>query len=180
MGHRIYTLFMAVNKTDITLPVSNWLDNSNIWKLFEDARDRQSDNILFQLHGKSGLHLLDILQVVDRCDLNSLKFLNLDLLESDRGTILQGYELVVAIRSLTIIISELLNTFEPLICLYIGSHATQESMTEAFNNSQIFLGDLDLDPYQEEGLFILLKSLLWVMNDALVNNKLFVYFMFIS
>ena len=177
MGYRVYTFFMAVDRTDITLPVTNWLDNSNIWKLFEDARDRKSDNILFQLYGKSGRHLNDILQVVARCNLESLNFLGLDLLESDRGTIIEGLELASAIRSLNIVIDELLNAIDPLSCVCIGNRVTKESMLEAFNNSQIDR-DLDLGSYEEEGLFILLKSLLWVMNDVLVNNKLFVYFMF--
>jgi|GEM_PF-3127844 len=177
MGHTVSTFFMAANKTDITLPVLNWLEDSDIWKIFEDARNRQSDNILFRLYGKSGRHLNDILQVIARCRLESLNFLGLDLLESDPGTILQGYELVVAIRSLTIVIDELLSTIDPLICVYVGNTVNRESMLKAFDNSQIDR-DLDIGSYQEEGLFILLKSLLWVMNDALANNKLFVYFMF--
>ena len=47
-------------------------------------------------------------------------------------------------------------------------------MREAFEKSEIY-HHVDLDSYEEEGLFIILKSLLIVMTDALANNKVFVY-----
>ena len=54
-------------------------------------------------------------------------------------------------------------------------------MREAFEKSKVChnvnLDDYNIDSYYQEGLFIILKSLLLVMTDALVNNKVFVYIM---
>jgi len=50
-------------------------------------------------------------------------------------------------------------------------------MQIAFNNSEVY-NNVELDSYEEEGLFIILKSLLSVMTDALVNNKVFIYIQF--
>lgn len=175
MGSRTSILFMAVDQKDVTLPISDWMNSeNNIWQLFESARDKKSQNNLFSLTGKHGRHLDDILRVKDRCKLKSLDFLDLDILESNSGTTLHGIELVSAIRSMTIIIDELLNAVDQLSCLPIGHKSDQDRMQKAFEDSKIY-HDVDLDGYYEEGLFILLKSILWVMNDALVNNKVLVY-----
>ena len=168
-------MFMSVNPTDISLPISDWTkDNDNIWKLFEDARDRKSNNILYSLNGKHGHHFYDIVHVRDRCNLKSLDFLSLDILEDEKGATLIGIELIPAIRSLTIIIDELLNPIDPLCCLSVGREIDKQKMQIAFDNSEAY-NDVELDSYREEGLFIILKSLLSVMTDALVNNKVFVY-----
>ena len=44
-------------------------------------------------------------------------------------------------------------------------------MQQAFEKSEVY-NDVDLDSYEEEGLFIILKSLLSV------NNKIFIYIQF--
>ena len=132
---------------------------------------------MFQLYEKSGHHFYDIIQVRDRCNLRSLDFLSLDLLEDEKGAILTGVELISTIRSLTIIIDELLSAVVPLSCLYTGRQVDEQKMQQAFDNSKA-LDDVDLCSYQEEGLFIILKTLLLVMTDALVNNKVFIYIQF--
>lgn len=177
MGSRTSIMFMSVSSTDISLPISDWTkDNHDVWKLFEDARDHQK-NILYDLHGKHGRHFYDILQVKDRCNLKSLDFLSLDILEDEKATILTGVELIPAIRSLTIIIDELLSAIDPLICLSIGRKIDKQKMQIAFDSSEAY-NNVELDSYEEEGLFIILKSLLFVMTDALVNNKVFIYVQF--
>ena len=171
-------LFMAVDQKDITLPVSDWLDENNgIWQLFEDARDCKKCNILYDLNGKHGHHFYDIIHVINRCNLKSLNFLSLDILEDEKGAILTGIELIPIIRSLTIIIDELLSHANPLNCLSVGREIDEQKMQIAFDNSEAYR-KVDLDYYEEEGLFIILKSLLSVMTDALVNNKVFVYIQF--
>ena len=61
-----------------------------------------------------------------------------------------------------------------LYCLPIGYTTNKGRMQKAFENSEIY-HNVDLDSYEEEGLFIVLKTLLLVMTDALVNNTVFVY-----
>ncbi len=171
-------MFMSVNPTDISLPISDWTkDNYDVWKLFEDARDRKSNNVLYDLSGKNGRHFYDIVHVRDRCNLKSLDFLSLDILEDEKGASLIGIELIPAIRSLTIIIDELLSPIDPLYCLSVGRKIDKQKMQIAFDNSEVY-NKVYLDSYEEEGLFIILKSLLSVMTDALVNNKVFVYIQF--
>ena len=178
MGSTTFILFMSVEQKDITLPILNWMDDKNkIWSLLENARDRQSQNILFELSEKYGNHFYDIVAVKDRCNLQSLDFLDLDLLEDETGTTLQNTKLVSAIHSITIIIDELLCSSDKLYCLPIGHTINKENMQKAFSSSKIH-HNLDLGNYDEEGLFIILKALLLVMTDALVNNKVFVYIKF--
>ena len=168
-------MFMSVNPMDITLPILDWTkDNYDVWKLFEDARDSKTKNLLYYLSGKHGLHFYDIVHVRDRCNLKSLDFLSLDILEDRKGTTLRGIELMPAIRSLTVIADELLSAINTLNCLSIGRDIDKYKMLKAFEKSEVY-NDVDLDSYEEEGLFIILKSLLSVMTDALVNNKVFVY-----
>lgn len=180
MGSITSVIFMSVNPTDITLaiPISDWTKNNhNVWKLFEEARDRKTKNVLYNLTGKHGLHFYDILRIKDRCHLKSLDFLSLDILKDEKGVILKGIELISAICSLTIIIDELLNTIDTLDCLPTGRKTDKHKMQKAFENSEVH-NDVNLNSYEEEGLFIILKSLLSVMTDALVNNKVFVYIKF--
>ena len=178
MGSRTYMIFMSVNLTDISLSIVDWTkDDRNVWKLFEDARDRKTKDVLYNISGKCGYHLQDILKVKDRCNLSSLDFLSLDVLEDERGATLKSSELRPAIRSLAIIIDELLSAVDTLDCLYNGSTINKDKMRIAFEKSEVY-HDVDLDRYDEEGLFIVLKSLLSVMTDALVNNKVFVYINF--
>ena len=103
-----------------------------------------------------------------------MKFLDINILKDGTGTTFQGIELIPVIRSITIVIDELLKAVDPLWCLPNGYKNSKENMQEAFNKSGIY-HDVDLDSYNREGLFIILKSLLLVMTDALVNNKVFVY-----
>ena len=173
-------MFMSVNPTDISLPISDWTkDNDNIWKLFENARDRKSSIKLYDLSGRYGYHFYDILKVIERCNLEFLNFLDIDMIEDESGTTLQGIKLIPVIRSLTIVIDELLKAIDPLWCLSSEYKNSKENMREAFENSEIYhdvnLDDYSRDSYYQEGLFVILKSLLLVMTDALVNNKVFVY-----
>ena len=173
MGSTTCMLFMAVNQNDITLPILDWM-NDDIWKLFEDARDNKSQIKLFDLSGRHGCHFYDILNIVERCNLKPLKFLDIDILREESGTVLKDIELISAIRSLTIVMDELLKAVDPLYCLPNGYKNSKENMQEAFNKSEIY-HDVHLDSYDREGLFIILKPLLLVMTDALANNKVFVY-----
>ena len=172
-------LFMAVSRKDITLPILDWMNDDNIQKLFEDALDNKSPTKLYDLSGRYGYHFYDILNVIERCNLKSLKFLDLDMIKDESGTTFQGVELIPVIRSLTIVIDELLKAVDPLWCLSSGYKNSKDNMREAFENSVIYhdvnLDDYSRDSYYQEGLFVILKSLLLVMTDALVNNKVFVY-----
>ena len=86
MGSRTYVLFIAVNQKDIILPILDWINGDNgIWQLFEYARDCKSQDVLFELSEKHGNHFYDILKVIDRCNLKSLDFLNLDILEDGKS-----------------------------------------------------------------------------------------------
>ena len=174
MSYRTYMLFMAVSREDITLPILDWINNDNVSKLFEYDINNKSQTKLFDLSGRGGHHFYDILNVIERCNLKSLKFLDLDILEDGSGTALKDIELISAIRSLTIVIDELLKAVDPLWCLPNEYKNSKDAMREAFEKSEIY-HNLDLDSYEREGLFIILKSLLLVMTDALVNNKVFVY-----
>lgn len=174
MGSRTYMLFMAVSQNDITLPILDWMNDDNIQKLFENTRDNKSQKKLYDLSGKHGRHFYDILNVVERCNLESLYFLDIDMLEDESGTTFQGIELIPVIRSLTMVIDELLEAVDSLYCLPNGYKNSKDAMREAFNKSEIY-HDVDLDSYDREGLFIILKPLLLVMTDALANNKVFVY-----
>ena len=169
---------MTVNPTDISLPISDWTkDNYDVWKLFEDARDSKTKNLLYDLSGKHGRHFYDIVHVRDRCNLKSLDFMSFSILEDEKGATLIGIELIPAIRSITIIIDELFSPIDPLCCLSVGREIDKQKMQIAFDNSEVY-DNVDLDSYEEEGLFIILKSLLSVMTDALVDNKVFVYIQF--
>ena len=126
------------------------------------------------MSGRHGCHFYDILNVIERCNLKSLKFLDIDIIEDESGTTFYGIELIPVIRSLTIVIDEFVKAVDPLYCLPNGYKNSKENMQEAVENSVIY-HDVDLDSYEEEGLFIILKSLLLVMTDALANNKVFVY-----
>ena len=178
MGSITSIIFMSVNLTDITLPVMDWTKNNHdVWKLFEDIDNPKTKSVLYNITGKHGYHFYDILKVKERYNLKSLDFLSLDILENKKGAILQGTKLISAIRSLTVIIDELLNTTDILDCLPIGRGTDKDKMQKAFEHSKV-CNDVNLDSYEEEGLFIILKSLLLVMTDALVNNKVFVYIQF--
>jgi len=178
MGSRTSMLFMTADRKDITLPIVDWLDNSGIWQLFEDSKAGRTQNTLFDISGKYGLHHHDILGVINRRNLNDLDFLDLDILTTDgTGTILQNVELFAPIRSLTIVIEELLSTVDSLYCLPGGEENNRDNMLKAFENSELE-NDIDLDYYGEEGLFVIIKALLWAMNDALINNKVFIYTQF--
>ena len=178
MGSITTIMFMSVSSADISLPISDWTkDNHNIWKLFEDARNGKMKNLIYDFYGKHGRHLYDILQVKDQYHLSSLDFMSLDILEDEIGTALVGIELIRAIRSLTIIIDELLHAVVPLSCLSNERKINELKMQKAFNNSEVY-NNVDLDYSEEEGLFIILKSLLSVMTDALTNNKVFIYIQF--
>ena len=174
MGSTTSMLFMAVSQKDITLPILDWMNDDNIQKLFENALNNKSQIKLFDLSGRHGYHFYDILNVIERCNLESLKFLDIDIIEDESGTTLQGIELIPVIRSLTIVIDEFLKAADPLYCLPNGYKNSKENMQEAFNKSEIY-HDVDLDSYDREGLFIILKSLPLVMTNALANNKVFVY-----
>ena len=175
MGFRTSILIMTAERKDITLPIIDWLDNDNgIWRLFEDAKEGRSSNT-FYISGKSGRHHQDILKVTNRCNLNALNFLDLDILAADgTGTILQSTDLLAPIRCLTIVVEELLKATDSLYCLPVGQESSTDSMLKAWENSEID-NDVDLDYYEEEGLFVILKALLLSTNDALVNNKVFIY-----
>ena len=179
MGSRTSMLFMAVSRKDITLPILDWMNDDNVQKLFEDAINNKSQIELFDLSGRGGNHFYDILKVIERCNLEYLKFLDIDILEDESGTVLKDIELIPVIRSFTIVIDELLKAVDPLWCLSSGYKNSEENMREAFEKSEVChnvnLDDYNIDSYYQEGLFIILKSLLLVMTDALVNNKVFVY-----
>ncbi|MEM7594256.1 MAG: hypothetical protein AAF383_22550 [Cyanobacteria bacterium P01_A01_bin.83] len=169
---------MAVDRENIRLPILDWInDNNSIWQLFENARDNKSPEKLFQLTGRHGRHFYDILTVKDRCNLKPLDFLELDILEDEKGAVLQDIELIPVIRSLTIVIDELFNAIDPLYCLPTERIANKDMMHTAWLDSKIDY-DVDLCSYDEAGLFIILKALLLVATDALVNNKVFVYIKF--
>ena len=175
MGSTTCMLFMAVERQDITLPILDWMtDDNEVWKLFEDARNNKSQIKLFELSGRHGRHFYDILNVVERCDLKSLKFLDIDIIREESGTVLKDIELIFAIRSLTVVIDELLKAVDPLWCLPNGYENSKDAMREAFEKSEIY-HNVYLNDYDREGLFIILKSLLLVMTNALANNKVFVY-----
>lgn len=179
MGHRIRMFFMCVEREELKLPILDWLDNDNsIWQLFSEAKDGKTQNTLFDISGKYGLHHADLLQVIDRCNLTALNFLNIDILDADgTGTILQNSELLAPIRSITLAIEELLTGADPLYCLLGDRQNSEEIMLEAFERAKIEQ-EVDLDYYDVEGLFTILKSLLWMMNDALTKNKAFIYAQF--
>ncbi|MEM8721352.1 MAG: hypothetical protein AAGE84_18990 [Cyanobacteria bacterium P01_G01_bin.39] len=178
MGSRTSIIFTAVEREIISLPILDWTNKDNgIWRLFENARDNKFRGELFELSGRHGRHFHDILTVKDRCKLHSLDFLELDILEDERGAALQDTELISVVRSLTIIIDELLNAVDPLYCLPTGHIASKDNMYTAWLNSKIDQ-NVDLDYYEESGLFIILKTLLLVATNALVNNKVFVYIQF--
>ena len=168
-------LFISVDREEIALPILDWLDdNDNIWKLFEE-RDRQPHNSLFTFTERHGNYFYDIINIVQRYNLESLNFLDIDMLEDGLGTILQNSELLSAIRSLTIVRDRLLDCSEPLTCLPIGYENSKEKMRIAFENSEadykVNLNDCE----ESKGLFIFLKSFLFSMTDAVVNNKIFIY-----
>ena len=92
MGSRTSMLFMAVSRKDITLPILDWMNDDNVQKLFEDAINNKSQIELFDLSGRGGNHFYDILKVIERCNLESLKFLDIDMIKDGTGTTFQGIE----------------------------------------------------------------------------------------
>lgn len=166
MGNRILVMLMGVERKDITLPIVDWMQG-DVGNLLDNACDNKPESGLFMLSGR-GHHLYDICIVRDRCGLKSLNFLD------DECTTLQGTDLIPAIRSLTIIIDELLSAVDELSCMYIGHINDPKSMQIAFHESIIY-HDVNLDDEGKRGLFLLVKSILVVMTDALAKNKLFLY-----
>ncbi|MEL6440552.1 MAG: hypothetical protein AAFQ80_14995 [Cyanobacteria bacterium J06621_8] len=174
MGSTTSMMFMAVDREHITLPIVDWMANNNIWQLFEDAHNCKSQYTLFQINERHGAHFNDIIEIRNRCNLRYLDFLDMDILEDGKGTILEDLGLISTIHSITIIFNELFNAIDNLWCLSDGHKSSKDKMKKALRKSQVY-HNMDLANYEEEGLFMMLKALLLVMNDALVNDKVFIY-----
>ena len=95
-------------------------------------------------------------------------------------TTLQELEIVTAIQSLTKIVEALLSNNEIvkgiITELFFGSEEViyQKRIGESFAESEIYT-EYDWENEPEYALFSLIKALLFVMTDALMNNKVFLY-----
>ncbi|MGL4882631.1 MAG: hypothetical protein ACRC8K_16475 [Waterburya sp.] len=156
---------MAVEKSDLALPITNW--TSEIGNFLQKAYDNLPKSGLFIISGR-GKQLDDILSIRERCSLEDLNFLDLEC------AVLQGIELIFAIRSLTIILDELLSAVDELSCISWQAKNDKEKMLIAFEQATIHQ-NLNWDNEDEQGLFSFIKALIFVIANALANNQVFLY-----
>ena len=85
---------------------------------------------------------------------------------------LEGAELIPAIRSLNLIVDELLNNLNSWY--YTNTkNISKESLLESFEKATV---NYDIDWQDgENAVFSLIKTLISVMNDALINNKVLLF-----
>ena len=113
-----------------------------------------------------GYEFYDILNIRERCNLKDLSFL-----DSECST-LQGLELAAAIRSSTIAIDELLNNFDNLKSIKI-KNKSKEAILLSFKTAAV---NYNIQWNNEENdLFSFVKTLVYVMSDALANNNIFLF-----
>ena len=157
-------MFLAVERQKLTLPIKEW--TSEIGDLLHEAHDnRPQSQFCITLVGK-GYGFYDILNICDRCNLKGL-----DFLDSECST-LEGTELFSAIRSLTVVINELLNNLNNWY--YTNTkNISKKSLVESFEKASLNY-DIDWED-GEDAVFSFIKTLIAVMNDALTNNKVFLF-----
>ena len=171
MANTVYVLFIAV-ENEIVLPIRDW--TKDVGDLLQDAHDNLPTSGLICQGGREGRPLCALIELRDFCSLPGLSFLG------SVCTTLQELEILIAIQSLTKIIEVLLcdrKTVKSIITnLFFGSEQTnyQKRIDESFTESEIYT-EYDWESEPEYALFSLIKALLFVMTDALVNNKVFLY-----
>ena len=172
MADTVLVLFIAVEKQNVVLPVKNW--TKDIGNLLQNAHDDLPKSGLICRGGRKGRLLLALIKLRDFCKLPGLSFFG------NVCTTLQELEIVTAIQSLTKIVEALLSNNEIvkgiITELFFGSQEVnyQKRIGESFVESKIHT-QYDWESEPEYALFSLIKALLFVMTDALVNNKLFLY-----
>ena len=172
MATTVYVLFIAVEKHDIVLPIKDW--TQDISDLLQNAHDNLPESGLICQGGRRGRPLCALIELRDYYSLPGLSFLG------SVCTTLQELEIVTAIQSLTKIIEALISnnkTVQSIITdLFFGTEEVnyQKRIDESFTASKIYT-EYDWESEPEYALFSLIKALLLVMTDALVNNKIFLY-----
>lgn len=174
MASSVMVLFMAVEKKEISLPIKDW--TIDLKDLLEKAHDNLPESRLICTGGRGGRPLYVLREIKNYYKLPGLSFIN------KVCTTLQGTELVIAIQSLTIILNKFLcgnEVAKNIVMTYI--FGTEEIdylpyMKKSFAESEVYqIQDLD---WESEGiyvLFCLVKALIFVLSDALANNKIFLY-----
>ena len=171
MANTVYVLFIAV-ENDIVLPIRDW--TKDVSDLLQNAYDNLPTSGLICKGGRRGKPLCALIELRDFFRLPGLSFLG------SVCTTLQELEIVIAIQSLTKIVEALLSGNEAvkdiITNLFFGTEEVnyQKRIDESFTSSKIDT-EYDWESEPEYALFSLIKALLLVMTDALVNNKVFLY-----
>jgi hypothetical protein len=171
VANTVYVLFIAV-ENDLVLPIRDW--TKDVGDLLQNAHDNLPTSGLICQGGRRGRPVCALIELRNFCRLPGLSFLG------SVCTTLQELEIVIAIQSLTKIVEVLLSNNKAvkniIIKLFFGSEETnyQKRIAESFTASEIYT-EYDWESEPEYALFSLIKALLFVMTDALVNNKVFLY-----
>ena len=172
MATTVLVIFIAVEKHDIVLPIKDW--TKDVGDLLQNAHDNLPESGLICQGGRRGRPVCALIELRDFFRLPGLSFLG------SVCTTLQELEIVTAIRSLTKIVEALLSGNEAvkdiITNLFFGTEEVnyQKRISESFTESEIYT-EYDWESEPEYALFSLIKALLLVMTDALVNNKIFLY-----
>ena len=163
MSNPTLVMFLAVERQTLTLPIKDWM--SEIRDLLQEAYDNRPQSRFCIASGR-GSRFYDILSIRDRCNLEGLDFLN-----SECSTV-RGVKLVSAIRSLTIVIDELLNNLDNWYYTKI-KNTSKENLLASFEKATI---SYDINwKNGEDAVFSFIKTLITVMSDALTNDKVFLF-----
>ena len=171
MANTVYVLFIAV-ENDLVLPIRDC--SKDVSDLLQNAYDNLPTSGLICKGGRREKPLCALIELRDFFRLPGLSFLG------SVCTTLQELEIVTAIQSLTKIIEALISnnkTVQSIITdLFFGTEEVnyQKLIDESFTASKIYT-EYDWEDEPEYALFSLIKALLLVMTDALVNNKVFLY-----
>ena len=93
MANTVLVIFIAVEKQDVVLPITNW--TKDIGDLLQNAHDNLPESGLICQGGRRGRPLCALIELRDFCQLSGLSFFG-----SVCAT-LQKLEIVTAIQSLT-------------------------------------------------------------------------------
>lgn len=174
MAASVMVLFMAIEKNKIVLPVKDWIED--LGDFVSDAYENRIESGLICISGRQGRPLYILSEIRDFYQLPGISFLNTEC------ATLHNFELITAIQSLTITIDKLLSgdaNAKNLVDKYIfGSQKIDyiPHMEKFFAQSTIpTTQNLDWEDGDTYVLFCLIKALIFILSDALANNKIFLY-----
>ena len=164
MGTLTLIMFLAVERQKLILPIKEW--TNELGDLLQEAHDNRPQSQFCIASWGRGSGFYDILNICDRFHLKGLNFLDTEC------STLEGTELVSAIGSLNLIVDELLNNLNSWYYTKI-KNISKESLLKSFEKATV---NYDIDWQNgEDAVFSLIKTLIFVINDALTNNKVFLF-----